>query len=366
MQKPNLTRRTLVIALAGVALTASLGVLAQGFQVHYRVAGIVPVAEPVPDTSFTSHTFTNCGKEGRLGPTASQCLSAYADAEILSDGDGFNVANGIQRWTVPVDGTYRIDAAGASGAHITGGAGAGGRGARMAGTFDLKAGTVINIVVGQRGIGGAQSATRTNPAGGGGSFVYIDPPPAAPLVVAGGGGGVANALSSAAHGQAGLNAGEASGITDRRGMPGNRVRPGEGSWISGVRIQCAGGGAGWLSRGSDTNRSSSSTTPVKSNTTECGGRGMYGRDVRHSEPLAGGYGSCSAGREDGHVGGFGGGGGGGCSGEGGGGGYTGGAGTYATQNHGGGAGSFNAGRDPLNQSGANSGHGRVTITLLSQ
>ena len=64
---------------------------------------------------------------------------------------------GIQIWTVPVTGTYVIEAAGASGgngsdpfvslAHWK----LGGLGAKMTGTFQLNQGTKLKILVGQEG-----------------------------------------------------------------------------------------------------------------------------------------------------------------------------------------------------------------------
>ena len=64
--------------------------------------------------SFTSHTFTNAGATGRYGPTLTQCRNAY---NVTWDGNTsfFNVVTqGIQTWTVPSNGTYEIEAKGAS------------------------------------------------------------------------------------------------------------------------------------------------------------------------------------------------------------------------------------------------------------
>ena len=65
--------------------------------------------------SFSSHTFTNCGETGRQGPTLAECKSSY-DNVWENDTDLFNVVTqGIQEWTVPITGTYRIEASGAQG-----------------------------------------------------------------------------------------------------------------------------------------------------------------------------------------------------------------------------------------------------------
>ena len=82
--------------------------------------------------SFSSHTFTNCGATGRTGPTLANCKSSY-DTVWEGDTDFFNVqTQGIQEWTVPANGTYRIEAYGAQG-----GGSSGGLGTRMRGDFNL-------------------------------------------------------------------------------------------------------------------------------------------------------------------------------------------------------------------------------------
>jgi hypothetical protein len=130
---------------------------------------------------FTSHTFTNCGATGREGPTLADCKSSY-DVSWEDDTDLFNVqTQGVQEWTVPADGTYRIEAFGAQG-----GAGAGqnstdgGEGAKMQADFNLNSGTVLKIMVGQQ-------PSSTSSGGGGGTFVVLSNNTA--LIIAGGGGG---------------------------------------------------------------------------------------------------------------------------------------------------------------------------------
>ena len=128
--------------------------------------------------SFSSHTFTNCGATGRTGPTLANCKSSY-DTVWEGDTDFFNVqTQGIQEWTVPSTGTYRIEAYGAEGGNGSGSS-TGGLGARMRGDFSLTNGEVIKIMVGQQGGGdgnsvggggGASCSCSTGGGGGGGGY----------------------------------------------------------------------------------------------------------------------------------------------------------------------------------------------------
>ena len=113
----------------------------------------------------TTYTFTNAGATGRDGPTQTQVNTAYA---------GTNLANsvtintqGIQEWTVPATGSYRIEAWGAQGGDNQSINMDGGAGAKISGKFDLTAGSVIKIIVGQAGTDGNFIG-----GGGGGSFVF--------------------------------------------------------------------------------------------------------------------------------------------------------------------------------------------------
>ena len=95
------------------------------------------------------------------------------------------VMNGIQRWTVPYNGMYRIAAVGASGGHDMSGTAAKGRGARMRGDFELTKGQVVKILVGQQGF---ENTGKSTSGGGGGTFVVTSAN--IPLIIAGGGGGI--------------------------------------------------------------------------------------------------------------------------------------------------------------------------------
>jgi hypothetical protein len=122
-------------------------------------------------------TFTTCGATGALGPSQAQCNTAYGGSPSVS------VSGGIQSWTVPATGIYRITATGAQGASGDPGF-VGGRGARVVGEFNLSAGQVLKLAVGQAGTG---QGLQVNGGGGGGSFVVSSAN--VPLLVAGGGGG---------------------------------------------------------------------------------------------------------------------------------------------------------------------------------
>ena len=245
----------------------------------------------------------------------------------------------------------------------------GGKGAFKEGIFRLNKGTVLNIVVGQRGgnsveVKGGRSTGRTaaelglsvednaGTGGGGGSFVYTS---ANSLLLAAGGGGGASAGYNGVDGQAGTNGtssvGKDSSYVRKEGTGG---QPGEcntkgASYHGGV-------GAGWLRQGCARTGTSHGERGGSRAQGWVGGR-------------AGGMNSGSnGGPPPGAVGGFGGGGGGsednGASG--GGGGYSGGgSGTYPNQ-AGGGGGSYCSGASCSGATGGNlKGDGFVRIIALS-
>ncbi len=139
------------------------------------------IIKPPPETSlyeFTSHTFTNAGASGRIGPTLEQTMSAYSSIPWAKNYITMTNNNGIQLWTVPKTGIYTIRALGGSGNNLDQ---SGGKGRDIETDVVLIKGKVIKILVGQQGI---------NIGGGGGTFVVIDNNK--PLLVAGGGGGGVN------------------------------------------------------------------------------------------------------------------------------------------------------------------------------
>lgn len=273
---------------------------------------------------FTTATFTSGDTDGNTGPSlaaARNGLSGPETAAWKNNTEYFNTDNGIQLWTVPKSGTYRIEAYGAQGGDEQG-ANRGGLGARMQGDFNLTGGEIIRILVGQRG-------NPTRNGGGGGTYVFRNATDFEPLIAAGGGGGAGSSQSYATSGgQTGTSGGQSYGASYASGTNGNG---GSTSTNSGW----GGAGAGWLTNGGD--------------------GGVYG-GVAYAPRNTGAGGNvftCAGG-----YGGFGGGGGGGCNGGGGGGGYSGGG------TGGGGGGSYNGGSNQSNTAATRSNSGQVTITAL--
>ena len=113
-----------------------------------------------------SYTFTNAGATGREGPTQSNIDSAYLGTN-LENKVTINT-RGIQEWTVPESGIYRIEAWGAEGGAASGTNG--GKGAFSSGLFTFNDGQKLFLNIGQKGTdstGGVMGG-----GGGGGSFIY--------------------------------------------------------------------------------------------------------------------------------------------------------------------------------------------------
>jgi hypothetical protein len=261
----------------------------------------------------------------------------------------FNYSGSIVTFTVPAcETTITIDAYGAQG----GGAGAfaGGRGARMRGTFTVTPGQQLRILVGQAGAAAVNTEQQGGGAGGGGSFVTTAAN--APLVVAGGGGGAVNLTGFCT--LAGRDASTATaGVsgTPNGQMPGGTN--GGGGTSSNWTGWHGGSGAGGLTGNGVNNTSGSS---------EYGTPNQPGRAFVNGG--AGGIAGSAAGARNG---GFGGGGAAGFTGGGGGGYSGGGAGGVdlsggATCGQGGGGGSYNGGTSQTNQAGARTGNGTVIIS----
>ena len=203
--------------------------------------------------SFSDHTFTNGGAEGRIGPTLAACVAEYTpSAPWATDPANLNMVgdNGIQIWRVPATGDYTIEAAGGQGGNhlYTLDPEDGGLGAIMEGTFALTEGQILHILVGQQG-GQSNEGSNTNfdnaaPGGGGGTFVWDPSDDALPLIAAGGGGG-----GSSPGGYAGKDANITEDGSDALGLSnagsggnGGRSNAGGSSWW-------AGAGSGWLTDG---------------------------------------------------------------------------------------------------------------------
>ena len=286
--------------------------------------------------SFSSFTFTSGGITGQDGPNLGELQTAYnatpGGSAFVNNGSYFAVSDGIQNFTIPGTGTYRIQANGAGMKTAR----QGGRGARMQGDFSLSSGEVIRILVGQQGGSRQTDGISRNFGGGaaGGTFVTKSPHNSNPsiLVIAGGGGG-GHSGGDYQNNDGGINAGgrDATDSTGRQGSSGQ------------------GGGGG--------------STPGDP------GGGFFNPGSGGSNPQGGGRGYNQGGRGatdngDNH-GGFGGGGASGNSHGGGGGGYSGGAGSDPPPHHGGGGGSYNNGSNQVNDEGINPNNGSVVITRLT-
>ena len=294
--------------------------------------------------------FSNAGLTGRLGPSQGQVDGAYSGTSLAGD---VTSAGGIQAWTVPYTGTYTITAAGAKGGDGGGSQADPGKGATVAGDFSLEAGTTLYVIVGQMGSFSKQPGWQGDgcSGGGGASWVYTDPQATAPLLVAAGGGGQAEdgvggpgagdgSTPSATSGSGASGAGGTNGSGGAAGPTPNSYSPGAG-------------GGGWVSNGA--------TAPTVRNTggiggyaPRNGGQGGYGYHPNYgAEHCSGGFGGGGAGSDNTGAGG-------------GGGGYNGGGGGRNYNGNwgaGGGGGSYNGGANPTSQTGANNGHGSVTITF---
>jgi hypothetical protein len=250
--------------------------------------------------------FTNCGAEGRQGPTQAQVNSEYAGTQL--DGE-VNVSGGIQEWVVPATGVYEITSIGAQGGRDQNNS-AGGAGASLKGEFSLNAGDVVKILVGQQGVDGVAVAWHRAGGGGGGTFVWLDNGNV-PLIIAAGGSGA-----------------KYTGV----GEPGLST---EGSGNGGTAGSTGAAGGGWLSNGAEGRANhTGGLSPLN---------GGIGGNTDNGVNAMGGFGGGGAAANDG----------------GGGGGHTGGNGPHE------GGQSFNAGSNQVNQSGVNEGHGMVIIKSMN-
>lgn len=264
--------------------------------------------EVVPDTpeEIGSFTFETAGALGRLGPTQEQLNDFYGASTIQS-------SNGIQLWTAPKSGMYRIETYGAQGGESS--LAQGGKGAIMTGELNLVQGEVLNLLIGQKG-----ETSLHGGGGGGGTFVSRS---ATALIVAGGGGGGSSYSSDIKNG---LNGNISKTI--------NSSPPNSGT----------GGASGG---GYSTNGNIVYYQPTAAFSYQKGGLGGTGYDSLGS-------------------GGFGSGGGSGFSAGGGGGGYLGGyGGGNASKAAANGGTSINIGKNQVNSVG-NTGDGKVIITYIGE
>ena len=159
---------------------------------QFGVIANVPNCNLLPAVSFRlllflnypgfNATFTNLGSTGMYGATSGG--SHYKGPDHKGQ---ITLFKGIQQWTVPYTGQYRIEAVGAAGGYSQkyNDSQYRGRGARIVGTFNLSKDEQIQIIVGQEG---RIKSNGPNSGGGGGTFVVKGSNTS--LLVAGGGGGL--------------------------------------------------------------------------------------------------------------------------------------------------------------------------------
>jgi len=268
------------------------------------------------------YTFETCGAEGRFGPSQEQCDVEYGLGQIT-------VVDGIQQWTVPESGTYRIEAFGAGETNAYG--------AKMVGEIYLQNGELIKILVGQMGL-------QNGGGGHGGTFVATIGN--IPIIVAGGGASITEYVNSEYQNASIENCGN-DGNLGYGGCYGNGGDASAANHDFG-----GGGGGGFYTDGEE----AGSVYAGKGFAFINGGSGGY-----NDNGVYGGFGGGGAGiinNEPAGGGGYSGGGGGGCN--------CGGA-IHGDNRFSGGGGSFIAEDGELlsAESGVNEGHGKVVIEFVS-
>lgn len=272
------------------------------------------------------YTFTNCSDTSRFGPTQIMIDTSYKGTTL--DATVTINVQGIQEWTVPATATYKIEALGAEGGDGTDSPDTyPGKGAKITGEFYLTAGTVLKILVGQRGGDANIACTGSNRAAGGGGGSFVTDTFNTPYIVAGGGNG------------------DSWGSWNTNGPDALITNTGTGGGIRGLGTGRGGGGGGLIGDGQDYSGAFE------------GGHSFVNGGV------GGARNACSMGE-----GGFGGGGGTRFEG-GGGGGYNGGdvvpSNQYSISYPSYGAGSYNSGTNQADIGAYNSGHGSVTISFCA-
>lgn len=132
-----------------------------------------------------SYRFTTLGTTGNSGPVST---AVYANTSLRG---AVTLNRGIQIWTVPFTALYTMTVAGSS-AEGSSVLSSGGHGAIVTGAVRLTKGTVLHLLIGQKGLYKKSSAT----GGGGGTFVVFGN--GTLLAAAGGGGGAGSLITSEA------------------------------------------------------------------------------------------------------------------------------------------------------------------------
>ena len=274
-------------------------------------------------------TFTNAGATGRFGPTQAQINTSYAGTSLEGSVTINSTHQGIQEWTVPTSGTYRIEVFGAAGGTNTLNLNnSPGRGAVMKGNFTLTSNDLIKILVGQKG----EDASGTAGSGGG---TFVTESNNNPLIIAGGGsGGHRDKSLNLQHGvitTSGVSSLASGGTGGTNGEGGNASGTGSGG---GAGLTGNPTGTGWNNGTIPTAVSFVNGGTGGGNASGGGNGGFGGGAGSHNSSEAGGAG-----------------------------GYSGG-GTGSNPEPGGGGGSYNSGSNQDNEAGVSEGHGKVIITFI--
>jgi hypothetical protein len=308
---------------------ATIGAYTLSYTVSDTAGNQVSVNRTVNVAPMGPWTFINAGATGRFGPTQAQIDDSYAGTSLAGAVTINATHQGIQEWTVPASGTYRIEVFGAEGGTNTSNLNnIPGRGAIMKGDFIFDGNTLLKILVGQKGENAAGTA-----GSGGGTFVTKSNND--PIIIAGGGSGGHRDkflnLQNATTSPSGVSSLASGGTGGTNGAGGNASGSG------------GGGGAGLTGNPTGIGWSSGQIPTAESfvNGGTGGGRAGSGGN--------GGFGGGAGSHNSSEAGGAGG--------------YSGG-GTGSNPEPGGGGGSYNSGTNQDNQAGVNEGHGKVIITYI--
>lgn len=252
----------------------SLGVNADLVLCEYNGGGDwSPVVDTTDDLySFTTHTFLGIpANDWNIGPTLSQCATAYSGKPFIGDLTLFNCINGIQIWTVPSNGTYRIQSRGGSNRNLGGGVDI---------TTVLAKGNKLRMIVGRAYTGSF------NYIGCGASVVVLDNGNDHILLsVAAGGGGSASNSSTVRN---------TSVTVDNPGSGAGGAAGSNGS--SGKNTVMGGGGGGFLGDGFQTILSSyGRKAGILDTTSENSGLSGVGVYINNSNVMFPGFTGCFGG-----------------------------------------------------------------------
>lgn len=274
-----------------------------------------PITTKIPILyEFKSHTFTTAGKSGPIGPTLTEIKQAYSSVSWAQNSEFLNMTKqGIQEWTVPGTGNYKIRAVGAGAPYNnslnTNGMNEFQKGMDATITTSLTKGEVIRILVGQIP---KKSDSFELIGGAGGTFVCYKEGNR-PIIVTGGGGGRGNKkaiITSNAIDTNSGNRGDGEGLFSPNNIINNGYGYGGENGYGGGGANLAAGGGGLLDNGINSNYVAAGGYSFKNGGE--GGKKFNTIEYPNSEGGFGG-GGAAAGGGGGGGGGYSGGGGGGNS-----------------------------------------------------